>query len=70
MHTPRRFNGSGPNMLTNGPAMSGAKSEDICESSVIAGMKPPLLNRTATMTAIMPTNMTIPCKKSFITVAM
>ena len=57
-------------MLTNGPAMSGASSELICDSSVMAGMKPPLLNSTATMTAIMPNNMTMPCKKSFITVAM
>ena len=70
MHTPKRFSGSGPNMLTNGPDMSGASSEDICESSIIAGMKPPLFESTATITATMPTSMTMPCRKSFITVAM
>ena len=69
MTTPSRFRGSGPNMLTNAPSM-GESSEGMVESWLMASVKPPLFASTATMTATMPSNMTMPCRKSFITVAM
>ena len=40
------------------------------ESCVMASEKPPLFSMTATMTATMPTSMTMPWMKSFMTVAM
>ena len=56
-------------MLTNGPAIC-EPSAGICDSVVIASLKPPLFRITAAMTATMPNSMTMPCRKSFITVAM
>ena len=67
--TPSRFSGSGPNMLTNAPSMVD-KSDGMRDNSLMASVNPPLFTSTATMTATMPSNMTMPCRKSFMTVAM
>ena len=56
-------------MLTNGPAIC-EPSAGICDSVVMASLKLPLFRMTAAMTAMMPNSMTMPCRKSFITVAM
>ena len=56
-------------MLTNGPAIS-EPSAGISDSVVMASENPPLFRITAQMTATMPTSITIPCRKSFMTVAM
>ena len=67
--TPSRFGRSGPKNETNGPAIA-EPSDGICDSDVSASVKPPLFASTAAMTATMPTSMTMPCTKSFTTVAM
>ena len=45
-------------------------SAGIWDSEMMASEKPPLFRMTATMTAMMPSSMTMPWMKSFITVAM
>ncbi len=67
--TPSRLNKSGPKKLTNGPAIDDPSAE-ICDSCTTASEKPPLLITTATITAVMPSSITMPWMKSFITVAM
>ena len=67
--TPMRSGRFGPKKLTNGPAIS-LPSAGMSDSLVRASVKPPLFTSTATMTATMPSSMTMPWMKSFITVAM
>ena len=69
MMTPMRSGRFGPKKLTNGPAISDP-SAGMSESDVMASVKPPLFTSTATMTATMPSSMTMPWMKSFMTVAM
>ena len=69
MMTPMRSGRFGPKKLTNGPAIS-LPSAGMRESVVMASVKPPLFTNTATMTATMPSSMTMPWMKSFMTVAM
>ena len=56
-------------MLVNAPS-SAVPSAGICESWMMASANPPLPASTAAMTATMPTSITMPWMKSFITVAM
>ena len=67
--TPSRLNKSGPKKLTKGPCMA-EPSAGIWDSEMMASEKPPLFRMTATMTAMMPSSMTMPWMKSFMTVAM
>ena len=67
--TPMRSGRFGPKKLTKGPAIW-ESSAGMSDSVAMASVKPPLFTNTATMTATMPSSMTMPWMKSFITVAM